>query len=218
MCQLGYDKWKFSRWCHGAGIPTARTAEAGSTEPTGLAGPIIAKPRSGSASKGIMEFASEAEARAADLPEHYILQEKTRGDEVTVDFAVARDGRLLGYSPRKRLEVRAGEVSKAVTIEHPLVTDVLHEAARCLDGAFGVLNLQLFLDEETDSVSALELNPRFGGGYPLTHYAGCDLISAVLESESGQSSRIRIPEPGVVMLRYDTQVITSLNDIEAMRR
>lgn len=213
VCHLGFDKWAFSQWCHQAGIPTSKTVEAGDPAVAGLVGEVVAKPRSGSASKGVLVFADAGAAGDAVLAPDYILQEKASGDEVTVDFAVSRAGELLGYSARQRLEVRAGEVSKAVTIDNPQVTEVLHEAVRALEGAYGVLNLQVFLDG--DNVSALELNPRFGGGYPLSHYAGCDLVSAMLRSEAGVRGDVVTARPGQVMLRYDTQVMTTLEGLQS---
>lgn len=217
VTELGFDKWRFSRWCQDSGIPTSMTLQAGDPAIRNLAGEVVAKPRFGSASMGVLHFSDADQASRANLSGDYILQEKAAGDEITVDFAVSKHGALLGYSARKRLEVRAGEVSKAVTIDHPLVTETLIEAVKALDGAFGVLNLQLFLDEEGDTISALELNPRFGGGYPLSHYAGCDLIGAMLASLDSQEGDLVTAQPGVVMLRYDAQVLSTLEELAEVR-
>lgn len=201
---LGSDKWLFHNWLIDSGLASPATARIGDAEAAFPQVPIIAKPRGGSSSIGLISASSVTSLRSQCLTDDYIIQEQLAGYEVTVDFSVDRANRLLGMSARRRLEVRAGEVSKAVTIDHSLLRKEVERLVAALPGAFGVLNVQLFVDDDAESVHFIELNPRFGGGYPLSWQAGARFPLALLDAP-GRGHRTDA-RPGVVMLRYDQAV------------
>ena len=93
--------------------------------------------------------------------------------EYTVDAYYGRSGQLKCVVPRERIEIRAGEVSKAIT-HGGFVLEYLRPRLPHLAGARGCCTIQAFGNRETGSVIGLEINPRFGGGYPLTAAAGTD--------------------------------------------
>lgn len=203
VAELGWDKWLLFNWLRNHGFPTVNTEEATGLATSSLSGPVVSKPRSGSASIGVQFAKSVAALHRDDIGPGYIVQEQAPGIELTVDFAVSNRGDVLGLIPRRRLEVRAGEVSKAVTVHIPLVEQLVRDLVSSLEGAYGVLNAQIFYDPEYQRVNIIELNPRFGGGYPLSHNAGADLITALYRSDSGVKQEVTW-QPGHVMLRYDT--------------
>ena len=123
-----------------------------------------------------------------------------------MDFAVQGNGRCLGAVPRQRLETRAGEVSKGVTVRIPEVEQITQELAARLPGMYGVGNVQLFFDANSRSTKVIEINPRFGGGYPLSHAAGADFITGMLEPRRDVDLPPLTWEAGVTMLRYDAEV------------
>lgn len=211
VAALGWDKWQLYQWCQARGLPVPRTFEIRdeSAARRHLSGPVIAKPRSGSASIGVKRYPTIGAVPFAELPESYIVQTCVPGAEVTIDFAVSKAGELLGYCPRKRLEVRAGEVSKAITIAHPAISELMEHFAALLPGAYGMLNLQVFFNEADGEVSILELNPRFGGGFPLAHAAGVGLLEALIADMHAPHAPAapRTADAGFVMLRYDAHVL-----------
>jgi carbamoyl-phosphate synthase large subunit len=110
--------------------------------------------------------------------------------------------------PRERIEVRAGEINKGCACKTWLV-DYLKERMSKLDGVIGTICIQLFVNDNTHEVYAIEINPRFGGGYPLSYYAGANfprnLIKEYIAGESiAYSDDWR---NNTIMLRYDSQVI-----------
>jgi len=207
VVQLGTDKWDLYGWLNKNGFPTIATVEIATVERDGVAsaeltGPVVAKPRSGSSSIGVMFADAVGDLDLSQLDAEYIIQQRAPGIELTVDFAVDRNGQFLGAVPRRRLEVRAGEVSKGVTVKVPAVEELVRELVKTLPDAYGVLNVQLFVEPDSGEMNIIEINPRFGGGYPLSHHAGADFITALLRSDQGDSCPVAW-EPGTVMLRYD---------------
>lgn len=209
VAELGWDKWKLHNWLINSGFPSPKTFEYSQNLQNFAAGKFVAKPRNGSSSIGVYYVNSIDELHQLNLDKSYIVQELLRGEEITIDFAIDKYGRYLGGVPRKRLEVRAGEVSKGLTIKSPTVENLVKDLAEALPGAYGVLNVQVFLNSETDEATILEINPRFGGGYPLSHEAGANFITALLESNLGRSTSISWRQ-NLAMMRYDEAVYVEL--------
>lgn len=216
VSRLGWDKWSLYRWLREQGLPTVETFEVSDLPSGGLLGPVVAKPRSGSSGIGVMLAESFDMLGVQNLDESYIVQSRAPGFEVTVDFAVGRSGRVLAIVPRRRIEVRGGEVSKGVTVDYPAVIEVAREVAARLPGAYGALNVQVFYEPSTGEINIIEINPRFGGGYPLAHLAGANFFDALLRDGRGE----HVPElewdAGTLLLRYDTEVIVSGFDTRSL--
>ncbi len=129
-------------------------------------------------------------------------------NEYTVDAYYDRSGQLCCFVPRQRIEVRGGEISKGATRRN-YVYDYLLPKLRLLKGAMGCITLQLFANEETNRFAALEINPRFGGGYPLSYSAGANYPGWLIDEYFLGKS---IPffdawESNLLMLRYDAKVL-----------
>ena len=175
--------------------------------------PIIVKPAFGSAGIGVQIVNDRTEldfylGRTAEP----IIQELLDGDELTVDVFVDRNGEGICAVPRRRLEVRAGEVSKAVTVRDPHVIGIAKSVASALPGAVGPITVQGFLVPD-GRFKVIEINPRFGGGIPLSVHAGAEF------PEWSMGTALGIPlladesawESGAVMLRYDEAIYTTLD-------
>lgn len=128
--------------------------------------------------------------------------------EYTVDAYYDRDGYLKCFVPRQRIETRGGEVSKGVTRKNH-VYDYLREKLELLKGARGCMTLQLFSNEETGRFAALEINPRFGGGYPLSYCAGANYPGWLIDEYifGRRIDDFNGWEKDLLMLRYDDKVL-----------
>lgn len=207
------DKVKTHNWLVKNGFPTVcQTTLAAylqnGHQADGLTLPVMVKPRCGSASIGCARVATREMLRALSQERTDLLVEQMAlGKEHTVNILVDRRGRCLCSVPHLRLEVRAGEVSKGVTVKHRGLMELAAKIAEHLPGAYGALNIQCFLGS-TGSVQVTEINARFGGGYPLAHRAGADFPKWLLEELLGHVSSVREPdwEDGLTMLRYDDAV------------
>jgi carbamoyl-phosphate synthase large subunit len=170
--------------------------------------PLFLKPWDGYAGRGnaIVKNRKELLFYAKSIP-NAICQELIKGTEYTCDVYVDFGMKVRCVVPRKRIEVRAGEVSKGQVAKN---THIMSEAAALVEklGAGpGVITLQLFLTDD-DKVKYIEINPRFGGGAPLSIKAGANFPKWILQELAGGKPNIR-PDgfmDNLVMLRYDSEV------------
>jgi carbamoyl-phosphate synthase large subunit len=166
--------------------------------------PLIAKPAGGSASIGIVRYASPDEYERNPPRADCILQEALEGPEYTVNTFCDAGGAFRCAVPHQRLEVRAGEVSKGRTERRPDLTAVAERIA-ALPGARGAFCFQAILT--VDGPVVFEINARFGGGYPLAHRAGATFTKWLLEEATGAPCTATDSWQGdLLMLRYDSEV------------
>ena len=167
----------------------------------------IAKPINGSCSQGLMLNLDAISLSAIEQSnQQYILQEKLYGKEYTVNCFANKVGELVSATPHFRYSVRAGEVCFAVTERVPQferIAEMICNSALSLDGPFC---FQGIIDKDGEA-KIFELNPRFGGGYPVAHYAGNTIALWLLEEVFDLERTYKnIWKAGVKMLRYDAAV------------
>jgi len=170
--------------------------------------PCFLKPWDGSASRGnaVVKDREELLFFAKRIP-NAICQEFIKGTEYTCDVYVDFGMNVRCVVPRKRVEVRTGEVSKAQIVKN---TDIMSQSSRLVEtlGAGpGVITLQLFLTND-GKVKFIEINPRFGGGVPLAIKAGTNFPKWILQELLGTKPKIRFDsfKDRLIMLRYDGEV------------
>jgi carbamoyl-phosphate synthase large subunit len=131
-----------------------------------------------------------------------------------------RQGRCLCAVPRRRIEVRGGEVSKGITVRNERIMKLAAQICETLPGAYGPLNIQLFHDEATGDLNVIEINPRFGGGFPLAWQAGAKFPKWIIEEILGRPSTAAFDEwaDQLVMLRFFSAVFVERKVIEAELR
>lgn len=203
---IASDKAETHAWLTARAFPTVQQCRAGDRSPRNQEWPLplVAKPVGGSASEGVMFLQSYEEAEG--LPEDYIVQTRAAGEEFTVDVWVDANGRTRCAVPRRRIKVRAGEVAKGVTCNRKDIASLASSLAEALPGTRGPITVQLFADG--NELRIIEINPRFGGGYPLAWEAGARFPRAAIRELLGRESRNEdfAWTDGVVMLRYDDAV------------
>jgi len=206
ICQ---DKRKTHRFLLRNGFDTALTMSVrAALSKKKLYWPCFLKPWDGYASRGnaVVNNRKELLFFAKRIP-NAICQEFIEGTEHTCDVYVDFSMKVRCVVPRKRIEVRAGEVSKGQVVKHP---HIMSEAARLVEtlGAGpGVITLQLFLTDD-GKVKFIEINPRFGGGVPLSIKAGANFPKWILQELLGKKTNIRFDnfKDNLIMLRYDGEV------------
>jgi carbamoyl-phosphate synthase large subunit len=174
--------------------------------------PVFSKPEGGSSSIGIHLFHSIVEVTPAHRmePGRMFLEylDPKVHTEFTVDLYYDRYSTLKCCVPRQRIETRSGEVNKGITRRNSIL-DYLKKRISLLKGARGCITLQVFQNDSTGRITGIEINPRFGGGYPLSYAAGADFPTMLLKEYylGEQVSDFDTWEADLLMLRYDNEVL-----------
>lgn len=179
--------------------------------PDNLTFPCFSKPAGGSCSIGARPLLTR-DALTSDIindPEMMFMELIDKSYvEYTIDAYYDKGSVLKCFVPRKRLETRAGEVSKGITRRDAIYFDLV-ERMGAIAGAAGCLTIQFFVNENTGDYIGLEINPRFGGGYPLSYAAGANYPNWLIK-EYILGEEIAFYDEwqnNLLMLRYDAQVL-----------
>lgn len=175
--------------------------------------PLFIKPIDGSRSVDTFLIRTKE-----DLTDYHFSNEKlmfleyidhNEYDEYTCDLYYSKDHKLKCAVPRKRIEVRDGEVNKGVTSNNTLV-DYIRENLNYIEGAVGCLTAQFFKHKSEPKIYGIEINPRFGGGFPLSYLAGANfpkwIISEYLLDED-IADKFDCWEDDLLMIRYDDEIL-----------
>ena len=173
--------------------------------------PMFAKPYDGSLSSNL-HYIRTAEDLTAEImadPKLIFMEyiDKSKYQEYTVDMYFGRDNQLKMAVPRERIEIRAGEINKGRTVKE-FLEPYVHKHLSFIEGCEGCICGQFFCNKENNDVVGIEINPRFGGGYPLSYAAGANYTEFLIreyfleESISYSDSW----KDGMLMLRYDDAI------------
>jgi carbamoyl-phosphate synthase large subunit len=215
---LCFDKWQTYLHLCDLDIPTPQTYDELDRALANEMLPLVLKPRRGSASRGLHVVEDEDAARSL-WREGYIAQRFIRGEEYGLDILTDQNGRLLSVVPRRKLAMRAGETDKAVCVRDETMIDLgvkIAESLRPL-GVRGAIDVDLMRAKEEDEVLVLEINPRFGGGYPVAHLAGADfprLLIALAKGDEVPENIRAFQEDQVVMLKELSIMPLRLDQVE----
>ena len=128
--------------------------------------------------------------------EYIIIQEKLTGNEFGLDVMNDLNGQHVAVSVKQKLAMRAGETDKAVTRDLPIVRDMGAIIGKNLKH-IGNLDVDI-MQRANGDYCVLELNPRFGGGFPFSYEAGVNLPKAIIEWVKGNTV-----DPSILIPQYN---------------
>jgi len=173
--------------------------------------PLLIKPRKGSAAVGIKEVFNIKELQSGfNEKENLIIQEFIQGVQYGID--VFSNSGLVPASiyAKKVIRIRAGIADKEVTVYDARMIDYIRNLIGKL-GIYGPGDIDLI--KRRNEYVVLEINPRFGGGYPLAHAAGANFPKKVIRLINGdllEADFRRYPD-NIVMMKQDEIVIKNFN-------
>jgi len=167
--------------------------------------PAFIKPKDGSSSIGAHKVETPEELKNySEQVADYIVQPFVKGTEYTVDVFCDFEGNPIFITPRIREAVRAGEVLKTrIVNDEKIIKEIkalIADYKPC-----GAITVQLIRNDVTGIDHYIEINPRFGGGAPLSIAAGADSCEAVLRILCGERLDYvaNAAAEGAVYSRYD---------------
>ena len=225
VIDICFDKYKTAQWTESIGLNAPKTyvrlADAKKALAAGeIAFPLFMKPRWGSGSIGLetIDDMEELEiyyhllmkkikktilATASVGDEYIMIQEKLTGKELGLDVMNDLQGNNVGVSVKQKLAMRAGETDKAITIDLPEVREMGRIIGENLKH-IGNLDVDI-MQRANGDYCVLELNPRFGGGYPFSYEAGVNMPLAIIKWLRGEEvpSELLKPECGRMFAKND---------------
>lgn len=215
VIDICFDKLRTAEFVNSIGLRSPKTypnlEQAIEALSTGeLKFPLVIKPRWGSASIGI-EFVDNMEdlrivyelvkrktckgilGEVSQHDENFIMiQEKITGKEYGLDVINDLKGNNVAVAVKQKLAMRAGETDKATTVDNP----ELYQMGQVLGTQLGHIgNLDCDILEMGGKYYVLELNPRFGGGFPFSYEAGVNLPKAIINWVQGKDFDIGELQP-----------------------
>jgi carbamoyl-phosphate synthase large subunit len=135
-----------------------------------------------------------------------MVQQLCGGEEFSIDVFSDLDGRCLGAVPRTMIESKGGESIKGRTIKDWTLIEFGAFVAETL-GVRGPANVQCF--REGDRHLVTDVNPRFGGAFPLPTAAGSRYPELALALANGERPEPRLGDfrEGVVMTRFFSETV-----------
>jgi len=225
VIDIAFDKYKTAQWVESLGLNAPKTyvtlASAKEALDKGdIAFPLFMKPRWGSGSIGLETIDDMEEldiyyhllmkkikktilATASVGDEYIMIQEKLTGKEFGLDVMNDLQGNNVAVSVKQKLAMRAGETDKAITVDLPEVREMGATIGRNLKH-IGNLDVDI-MQRANGDYCVLELNPRFGGGYPFSYEAGVNMPKAIIQWVKGEKvdAGILKPEIGRMFAKND---------------
>ena len=176
--------------------------------------PVLVKARRGFGSRGIYrcENLRELEFFLGYTTLDSMVQAACRGEEFSVDVFCDLENRCLNAVPRTMIESKGGESIKGMTIADAELIEVGRHVSETI-GLVGPANIQCF--REPDGTHRItDINPRFGGAFPLPTAAGSRYPELALALAAGERPEPRLGDfrAGLYMTRFFSELVLSAGD------
>lgn len=209
VIDLCFDKWRAHAFLKEHGLDTPATylsmmSALDAIAVGGLTFPVVVKPRWGTASIGIecahdsnelslvyelvrkrVDRSIISEVSAVDPERSVMIQQKLIGNEYGLDVVNDLDANHVVTFAKRKLLMRAGETDRAVIVDDPELIRIGCKLGSIL-GHVGNLDCDIIVQDGIPYV--LEMNPRFGGGYPFSQVGGANIPAAMVAWASGREA------------------------------
>ena len=212
VCRTMGDKYLAHVFFEQHGISSPRTWLPGDV-PAGARFPLLVKVREGFGSRHIYRAAGERELEffLAYTTVDSMVQELCVGEEFSIDVFCDLDGRCLNAIPRTMIQSKGGESIKGMSLKDE---ELIAYGARVAEtiGIVGPANVQCFREPD-GSLPVTDVNPRFGGAFPLPLAAGSRYPELALALARGERPEPRLGafREGVLMTRFFSDICLTLN-------
>ena len=176
--------------------------------------PVYIKPRTGSASvDNVVARSMEEVVMYCHVRQDLLIQEYMDAQELGVDiYCDMKSDEVISVFVKDKISMRSGETEKAVSSKHDGLVGILEDFTRKM-GLRGVVDIDLF--KRDGRYYFIDVNPRFGGGYPLAHRCGCDFPAYIIGNLLGQTNEPCIGDykEGLYMFKCEELVFKDTTEI-----
>jgi carbamoyl-phosphate synthase large subunit len=201
------DKWLAHVFFEANGIPSPPTWLPGDL-PAELPYPVLVKPREGFGARNMFRAHDrrELELFLERTPVESMVQAACTGEEFSIDVFCDLEGRCLSAIPRTMIESKGGESIKGMSIKDWELIEFGARVGEVLR-LRGPATIQCFRTAPGRH-EVTDVNPRFGGAFPLPLAAGGRYPELALSLAAGERPEPRLGEfrEGIVMTRFFSEV------------
>ena len=172
--------------------------------------PLFIKPKSGSSSINTFKVNNIEElATYRSLIKEPIVQDFMEGKEFTVDVFLDFGGNLISVVPRLRMATRSGEISKGKIIKDK---EIIEDIKRLVEVLKPVGHITVQLMKTNKGIEYIEINPRFGGGAPMSIQSGADSCENLYRLLMGETLEYNENyRDNVMFFRFDNSICVDEN-------
>ena len=178
--------------------------------------PVVVKHRKGSASMNITYCENKKQLiNAFETCPFPMIQEYIEGDEYGYDLFGDFEFKPVSVFCKKKLKMRAGETDKAISTDDKELIEFGQKILESLQ-LFGPMDVDVLISPQGPKL--LEMNPRFGGGYPCSHLAGANFPKKLIALRNGRKLKSDIGScpAGVVMLKQDEIISYNCDNFKSL--
>lgn len=212
-CELCLDKYATAKFYKENGFVSAKTYNTfldfnNALKNKEIDFPLFIKPQKGSASLNISKVKTIEQAKVIhESLEDLIIQEYLNGRELGVDVYVDMiSKKVVSIFIKEKIAMRAGETDKAKSIKSDKLFIIIEELVNKAD-LIGPIDIDVFDINGEYYIS--EINPRFGGGYPLAYECGVNFPRYIINNLKGIINEPEVGnyEEGTYMMKHDILTI-----------
>jgi len=172
--------------------------------------PLFIKPKCGSSSMDTYKVNNAHELNIyRSIIDDPIIQDFMEGEEFTVDVFLDFESNIITIVPRLRIATRSGEIAKGKIIKDQ---DIINDVTKLMKVLKPIGHITVQLMKTKKGIEYIEINPRFGGGAPMSIQCGADSCEYLLKLLMGEKIGYHEDyQDNVTFLRFDNSICLDEN-------
>lgn len=139
--------------------------------------PLVRKKLCGSGGSGFVLIKEKNEINKIDY-KNFFLQKKIDGIEYGIDIFNDPTKKVSRICIKKKLLMRSGETDRCILVKDKKI-NTFAKRILSVTNHYGNMDCDVIKDKR-GKLYLIDLNPRFGGGYPATHISGMNFLKYIL--------------------------------------
>ena len=189
---------------HGFKVPHLYTAQELRND--NIRYPLFVKPIDGSSSIDTYKVNNKRELDAIlTLVRNPMVQDYMDGDEYTIDVFLDFDAKIITMVPRLRMATRSGEIAKGRIVKD---AEIMEDVRRLMEELKPIGHITVQCRKTYRGIEYIEINPRFGGGAPMSIMAGADSCRNLYRLLRGEVLTYNEDfRENITFLRFDSSIM-----------